>query len=422
MIRRIQALNYRCLRYVDVALDRFHVLVGPNASGKSTLLDVVAFLADMVSGGLEAAVEKRTRNFQDLVWGRPKEGIGFELAVEFEIPEDLKRQLPEEKGFELFRYEVAIKEKRNGIRIDSERGILMPRRESEKVVQYDFFPCPPKAPDTILVGGGRHGRRTILSKSSEGRDNFNIEASEKAGKGWVTNISFGPLRSTLGNLPESPEKLPVATHIRRTLETRVKPLFLDSVKMRQASPPSQRLVTFSPDGFSLPWAIRRLRKEHELDYKEWLSHVRTALVDLKGIRVVEREDDRHAYLMLRYETDVEVPSWMVSDGTLRFLALTLIAYLPDAQNVYLLEEPENGIHPMAADSVYQSLSSVYDSQILIATHSPVVLKMAEPAEVLCLAKNDEGATHVIAGNEHPILRNWRGAVDTSALFVTGVIG
>ena len=28
MITRIQALNYRCLRYVDVALDRFHVLVG----------------------------------------------------------------------------------------------------------------------------------------------------------------------------------------------------------------------------------------------------------------------------------------------------------------------------------------------------------------------------------------------------------
>ena len=43
MIRRIQALNYRCLRYADVRLDRFHVLVGPNASGKSTLFDVVAF-------------------------------------------------------------------------------------------------------------------------------------------------------------------------------------------------------------------------------------------------------------------------------------------------------------------------------------------------------------------------------------------
>ena len=82
MIRRIQALNYRCLRYVDVELDRFHVLVGPNASGKSTLFDVIAFLGDLVSSGLEAAVERRTTNFQVLVWGRPKHPLGFELAVE----------------------------------------------------------------------------------------------------------------------------------------------------------------------------------------------------------------------------------------------------------------------------------------------------------------------------------------------------
>ena len=34
MIRRIEALNYRCLRYVNQPLQDFHVLVGPNASGK----------------------------------------------------------------------------------------------------------------------------------------------------------------------------------------------------------------------------------------------------------------------------------------------------------------------------------------------------------------------------------------------------
>ena len=87
MIRRIQALNYRCLRHVDVTLDRFHVMVGPNASGKSTLFDAVAFLGDLVADGLDAALERRTRNFQDLVWGRPKDGLGFELAAEFDIPE-----------------------------------------------------------------------------------------------------------------------------------------------------------------------------------------------------------------------------------------------------------------------------------------------------------------------------------------------
>ena len=102
MIRRIQALNFRCLRYVDVELGRFHILVGPNASGKSTLFDVIAFLGDLVSNGLEAAVESRTSNFQDLVWGRPRDRLSFELAVEFDIPEHLREQLPRDRDYRVF--------------------------------------------------------------------------------------------------------------------------------------------------------------------------------------------------------------------------------------------------------------------------------------------------------------------------------
>ena len=52
MIRRIEALGYRCLQDVNQTLGSFHVLVGPNASGKTTFLDVVVFLGDLVSGGL----------------------------------------------------------------------------------------------------------------------------------------------------------------------------------------------------------------------------------------------------------------------------------------------------------------------------------------------------------------------------------
>ena len=153
MIRRIQALNYRCLRYADVTLDRFHVLVGPNASGKSTLLDVVAFLGDVVSEGLVEAVEKRTRNFQDLVWKRPAKDLGFELAVEFTVPDALKQQLPQEKSFELFRYEIAIREDSGTIRIDSERGLLIPRGRSAAPAQQVLrFPDPPEVPATILLG------------------------------------------------------------------------------------------------------------------------------------------------------------------------------------------------------------------------------------------------------------------------------
>ena len=424
MIRRIQALNYRCLRSIDIELDRFHVLVGPNGSGKSTLLDVVGFLGDMVSEGLQAAVDARTRNFEDLVWGRPGNGLGFELAVEFDLPQDVKSKLPKEKGFELFRYEIKIKEDdRTGVRIESERGLLLSRVEEAAPLQGVLrFPDPPEAPATVLLGGRRRGARTILSKSSAGRDNFNIEVSEESGKGWAMSISFGPGRSTLRNLPESPEKFPASTYVKRLLETGTHRLFLDSERMRQSSPPGRQLEAISYDGSNLPRVIRRLREECGGKFEQWLSHVRASLPAVRDIRVEERDEDRHCYLVICYETGVEVPSWMVSDGTLRLLALTLPAYLVDVNKIYVIEEPEDGLHPGVMQDVYDALSSVYDSQVLLATHSPIFLSHADLEHVLCFGMDPRGATHVIPATWHPRLKDWQGDPDLSVYFAAGVLG
>ena len=45
-------------------------------------------------------------------------------------------------------------------------------------------------------------------------------------------------------------------------------------------------------------------------------------------RRCKRPEDGHRYLVVHYRNGFEAPSWLVSDGTLRFLALTLLAYLP----------------------------------------------------------------------------------------------
>ena len=83
-------------------------------------------------------------------------------------------------------------------------------------------------------------------------------------------------------------------------------------------------------------------------------------------------EDRKLYLTLVYDTGLAVPAWHLSDGTLRLLALTALAYRQNG-GLMLIEEPENGVHPQAVEGVFQAPRNVRDGQVLMATHSPVVV-------------------------------------------------
>ena len=103
------------------------------------------------------------------------------------------------------------------------------------------------------------------------------------------------------------------------------------------------------------------------------------------------------------------------------LALTILPYLDNLPDIVFLEEPENGIHPRAIEAVLQSLSSVYESQILFSSHSPVVLANSELDQILCARLETNGAVSIIRGLDHPQLKEWRGQIDLGALFTTGVL-
>jgi predicted ATPase len=70
MFTRIEAKRFRSLRAVEQDLGAFRALVGPNGSGKTTFLDVIAFLSDLVRnrGDVRDTVSNRSFNFKKLLW------------------------------------------------------------------------------------------------------------------------------------------------------------------------------------------------------------------------------------------------------------------------------------------------------------------------------------------------------------------
>lgn len=420
MLTLVEALNYRCLRDISRPLERFHVLVGPNASGKTTFLDVVAFLCDLIRDGLESAIATRSPTFHDLL--SRQQGDRFELAVEAALPDELRNHSSPAE-YDRVRYEVAIGYDVSTETNRIERETLRLRASDEREpVERVLFPSVRPFRQTLFQPSARRNiARKVITRDSEGNANFYSETYKEAGKGWNAHWDLASTVAALANLPADEKKFPVASWFRNFMRQGIEAIQLDSLAMRQPSPPGRGLK-FKRDGSNLPWVIEEVRKRHFEAFQDWIAHLRTALPDLVDIRTVEREEDRNRYLKVIYAGGLEVPSWLVSDGTLRLLALTLPAYLDHLEGMLLIEEPENGIHPRAVETLFESLSSVYSAQVLVATHSPVILSLVEPRQVLCFAKDDEGSTDIVSGAEHPRLADWQREVPLGDLFAAGVLG
>jgi len=423
MISRIEAVNYRCLRNVSQSLDRFHIMAGPNGSGKSTLLEVARLLGAFAREGLDAVLEvSMARQIPELLFCG--QGTKFQLAVEMPIPEvvlaGLNRRNGEQKR--VVRYEVEIGGRDashiNEPRVLAENLWLMDARSevarNETAPRELSFPSA-SLPHRDLIHGQTKtpaGWRKVASKPSVTNAYFKSETSD-----WNFTLKNGVSRSALSSLPED-ERFGIANWAKTQLTVAVKKLALRSELMQAPCPPLKE-KGFSPDGSTLPLVVRELRKDPGA-FRGWVQHLQTVL-PVKEVDVIEREEDKNTYLSVSFEGGLKVPSWHLSDGTLRLMALTLLCYIKTEGSLFLVEEPENGVHPQAVEAVFQSLSSIYDGQALVATHSPVLVGLIKPEQFLCFSKTPAGETDIVRGDRHPKLRQWQGELRLAQLFAAGIL-
>ncbi len=406
MIVGITIRNFKGIKEISsLPLSRFHVLVGPNGVGKTTFLDAIDFVRDCLAHSPAVAVETRhIADFSDLTWMRQGGTIEVELWL------DLSSQLPG-LADSLINYRLAIRQ-------DQKLGVCV---DDEQLRQFSksWLPSGKKLEFSPNVKPKR-----LLGKTARGTDFYTREKGT-----YQDSFNFGPDKLTLALTPPDEERYPTANTVRRFLMQGVRYIQLNSPAMRLPCP-ATRPTDLDLDGTNLARVVGRLLganggqgpywAEPDSPVSNWAEHLRYALPDLVSIGWARRQADNAEYLMLRYDNGLEAPSWVLSDGTLRMLALTLPAFLPSESALYMVEEPENGVHPKALEIILRSLSTVPGSQMLLATHSPFVVQQCGIEPLLCFSRDDEGA-HIASGINHPMLKDWDGTPDLGIVFAAGVL-
>jgi len=418
MISAITIKNFKGIQSIDrLRLGSFHVLVGPNASGKSTFLDAIDFVKSCLENGPRKAVEERVPEYRDLTFMRR----GGPIEIEFWLDFGASAELSEPK----LHYKVALID-------DEELGV----RVHDEVLE-------------AVHGRLRPGPR---SKRLAGKMKSGAAFYKREGGTYTDTFSFGPDKLPLSLTPPDQTRYPTANAAKSFLTQGIRFIQLNSRAMRDPCP-ATRPAELEPDGTNLARVVGSMLRRPTMrdmagsnerqarilpgngpggDLSErlrfadkalsrWTDHLRYAIEDLDEISWATRKPDNAEYLVLKYKDGIECPSWLLSDGTLRMLALTLPAFLPAAARIYMVEEPEDGVHPKALEIILKALSGIPGAQVFLATHSPLVIQQVGVEPLLCFTR-DEAGVQVIAGSKHPALSRWNGVPDLASVFSSRVLG
>lgn len=138
-------------------------------------------------------------------------------------------------------------------------------------------------------------------------------------------------------------------------------------------------------------------------YLSWLQQLTPA--DIDDVLVLSGALQEPLFAVK--EKGVECPAPILSDGSLRFAAITAAFFQPDPPDILTIEEIENGIHASRVRLLVELLKSRAADrlQVMATTHSPIVLAWLKESDyrTVFLCKRDEvtGAAEIVPLTEVP---------------------
>ncbi|MBN9656611.1 MAG: AAA family ATPase [Acidobacteria bacterium] len=418
MLTRLRVSGFKNLVDVDISFGPFTCIAGANGVGKSNLLDAIVFLSALADGPLlDAALSVRDQGARtgDIRGLFHHVGDHFDEVMSFEaemiIPEhgtdDLGQQAKATATF--VQYAVSLKYKRD----ESARALgslELLKEELKHITLGEAARHLPFEPSSAWRSKAvKNSRRTpkYISTEGAGPDRVINVHQDGGSSGKPQKLRAANLPRTVVSAANSAES-PTATLVKREMQ---------SWRLLQLEPSSLREpdnftapIELASNGAHLPAALFHLATapgELDVDSAAVYSEVANRLSQLiDDVRTVYVDRDERRQLLTIYaegRDGTAYPARALSDGTLRFLALTVLSIDPDSRGVICMEEPENGIHPERIPAMIQLLRDLTTDaqgptgngigtplrQVIINTHSPSVvmqvpddsLVMAEPVEM-----------------------------------------
>ncbi len=426
MLTRLKVQGFKNLVDVEVHFGPFTCIAGGNGVGKSNLFDAVRFLNALSQMPLlDAASSVRDSKTTEIKSLFLHYGEFYGDLIRFEadmiIPKNSKdslgRNAEATSTFVCYVLELKYRKGDDSLEIVKEE-LSRVRHGNSEITKWSSKEWR----DSVIIAK-RDSPMISTDTKNETKIQLHLDRGEQRG-GMPTIALAHDLPRTLIQAANAAEHR-TAVAVQKEMQ---------SWRLLQLEPSSMR----EPDRFNslnrlghrgehIPATLYRLAKntnDEEKVYSGVANRLQQLISDIRSIGIDRDSTREQLSLWAKGKDGTSHPARSLSEGTLRFLALTLLEQDYEEQGVLCLEEPENGIHPERIPAMLRLLKDIaVDTdlpigtdnplrQVIVNTHSPAVVGQVDENDLLVAEQREfkTGNTMCLKANFSPLPNTWRASL------------
>ena len=328
-IRKLSVKNYGCIREASFLLSPLHAFIGPNDSGKSTILRALRTAAQFAAGDFGSHPTESPEPFDPRFVGVTP---GASITIEYQ--DELAYVVRNLDGM----YDVRERIESRGEKLfeGSSRGWNMPG-----ILQGRGTPVPDAVKQDVAVLRGRLTQATM--------------------------VRFNP------DVLREPSRL---------------------------IPESEGIAFLDERGNGLAGVFDAIVNRDSESFARIQQEVCRLFPSVAKIGLMNISSEQKA-IAVTLTDNTRIRADAMSEGLLYFLGFAALQYVSGSR-IFLVEEPENGLHPARIAEVMVVLRELSQAaQVLIATHSPLVVNELRGNEVSVVTRDLKTGTRAVLLKDVP---------------------
>lgn len=426
LINKLHIENFKSIENSDIEFDKFTLIIGANAAGKSNYINVFKFISDILNRGLDNAISLQggieylantslpkgtpvviqfLLDLTDENWNKVVRPLNIALRISQLNYKFILKPHKRGSGYKIFSDEMSIK------------YTCFSYNNKSKIYNDKFEPLD----TSYTISFSRKNKERKITYSSEtDKNNFSMDELRQIDN-WIGAMFFSDImRDETDELMLYRASFLLPSMFSENAFIR---LFDFDPNQLKKSCSMTSIRNLEEDGANIAAVLQNILKDKS-NKREFTKLLNNALPFIESLSIENNFDQSFSYKIKEKYSSKPFYANFLSDGTVSIVAIIIALYFEKQSNILILEEPERNVHPALLQKIIEMTKEVSNTkQIILTTHNPEIIKNVSSSNLRFVKRDSNGFSKVSNPSNNEMVKCFlENELGLDELFLQGLLG